>query len=182
MPDAITSPPPAKSSSKLLAVVAALILVLAGAGAATWYLLMIAPAKPADAARSAAPPRPVFTTLDPFTVNLLDERGERFAQIGLTLEVQDSKADNLVKDKLPAVRNAVLLLISSKRIEDLLTPEGKARLAEEVRTAIGTSIGWDGAEEVLDDQPARTRPRPSANAGVENNPVRAVLFSQFLVQ
>jgi flagellar protein FliL len=183
MPDA-TAPAPATSSNKLVVLLATLVLLLlAAGGAAAWYFLVYTPAQgdvPARASNTAL--RPVFSTLEPFTVNLLDERGERFAQIGLTLEVRDSRVDNLIKDRLPAVRNSVLLLISSKRIEELLTPEGKARLADEVRHAIGLAIGWDSAEEVLDDEPARASPRPRARAAVESNPVRAVLFSQFLVQ
>ena len=34
---------------------------------------------------------PVFVELDPFTVNLADKESERYAQIGLTLEIDDAK-------------------------------------------------------------------------------------------
>lgn len=157
--------PPAKKKSpgKLIAIAAAALVAVAGAGGAAWYFLAHrGGGEDAVAQASNTALKPVFATLEPFTVNLLDDRGERFAQVGLTLEVKDSSVDALIKDRLPAVRNQILLLISSKRIEELLTPEGKAQLAQEVRAAAGRALVGEakGAE----------------------NPVRAVLFSQFLVQ
>ena len=158
--------PPAKKKSpgKLIAFVAATLVAAGGAGGAAWYFLAHRGGGGEDAVAQASNTalKPVFATLEPFTVNLLDDRGERFAQVGLTLEVKDSSVDALIKDRLPAVRNQILLLISSKRIEDLLTPEGKAQLAQEVRTATGRALVGEGKD--------------------SDNPVRAVLFSQFLVQ
>lgn len=157
--------PPAKKKSpgKLIAFVAATLVAAGGAGGAAWYFLAHRGGdEEAVAQASNTALKPVFATLEPFTVNLLDDRGERFAQVGLTLEVKDSSVDVLIKDRLPAVRNQILLLISSKRIEDLLTPEGKAQLAQEVRTAAGRALVGEGKD--------------------SDNPVRAVLFSQFLVQ
>ena len=149
---------PPKSRKKLIIVVAlGLVLASGGAGAA-WYMLK----RPADGTavveKKKPLPKPVFAPLDVFTVNLKDERGERFAQVGVTLELKDTDAENELKERLPAVRNEILLLLSSKRIDELLSDEGKRALAQEIRTR--TVQGMAG--------------KPEA--------VQNVLFSQFIVQ
>ncbi len=162
--------PPRRKRLVLIALAAVLLLAAGGAGA--WFLL----ARGAHAATGhveAPPPKPrkpVFAVLDPFTVNLRDEQGERFAQIGITLDVDSPDVEAQVKERLPAVRNAVLLLLSSKRIEELLTPEGKQALAEEVGQRVSAVIA-----------PPSTS-HGSGEAAAAEPPVRAVLFSQFIVQ
>jgi hypothetical protein len=43
---------------------------------------------------------------------------------------------------MPAVRNAILLLLSSKRVEEILTLAGKQTLATEIGLAAGMALGW----------------------------------------
>ena len=170
-----------KKSRKKLIIVLALSLVLASGGAgAAWYMLK----KPADgthvAEKKKPPAKPVFAPLDVFTVNLKDERGERFAQVGVTLELKDTEAENELKERLPAVRNEILLLLSSKRIDELLTDDGKRELAQQIRTRAAHGMGVKPDEAVAAPAAAGAAAAPKA-APVEN-PVQAVLFSQFIVQ
>jgi len=118
-----------------------------------------------DAPAAARQREPVFVSLEQFTVNLADEGGERFAQIGVTLEVADERVDKTLRARMPAVRNSVLLLISSKKSEELLTLDGKKRLAEQIAAT---------ANAALDDSAAK----PSSGA----NPIAGVNFSHFIVQ
>lgn len=180
-----------KKSRKKLIMVAALGLVLASGGAgAAWFMLK----KPADGAAVAQPKKPpakpVFAPLEVFTVNLKDERGERFAQVGVTLELKDAAAENELKERLPAVRNEILLLLSSKRIEELLTDEGKRELAQQIRARAAHGMGLKLDEPAPATTPAAA-PAPAASAVVVaaapkaapvENPVHNVLFSQFIVQ
>jgi flagellar FliL protein len=39
----------------------------------------------------------VFVPLEPFTVNLADREAERYAQIGMTLEIEDAKVGDQIK-------------------------------------------------------------------------------------
>lgn len=150
-----------------------LVLLLAGTAAGSaWYVLKGDPAQAgATSAKKKVQKKPLFTTLETFTVNLQDPRGERFAQVGITLQFEDPELESTLKDRLPAVRNAILLLISAKQIEELLTLEGKRQLAEEIRTRAAIAIGVD--------LPA---PGAAASGKAPENPIRAVLFSQFIVQ
>ena len=92
MPDkpvAQETPAVKRRKGPILILVAALLL-LAGGGAAAWVLMK--PAAPGNEAGDSAPVRAkkhasLFVPLDPFTVNLADEGGERMAQIAVTLEV-----------------------------------------------------------------------------------------------
>ena len=51
--------------------------------------------------------------LDPFTVNLADRDAERYAQVGMTLELADPKAADLLKAYMPAIRNNILLVLAA---------------------------------------------------------------------
>src|SRR4051812_9693657 len=76
---------------------------------------------------------PVFVPLDPFVVNLADREADRFAQVGITLEVADAHVGDEIKAYLPAIRNNILLLLAHKTSAELMEPEGKEDLAKEVR-------------------------------------------------
>ena len=93
--------PPAKSK-KLIVIVAALVVLLLVGGAAAWMLLANRHAgdedgAPARAAQGSAPKTPpTFLPLDNMVVNLADPGGDRFAQVGITLELADGKAADTV--------------------------------------------------------------------------------------
>ena len=164
-----TSPvnPPRGRRKKLIALLA-LSVLLAGGGAGAW--LVAQPPATAPAAQARKPARtPRFLTLEPFVVNLQDEGGERYAQIAVTLQFEDPGIEVTLKDRLPAVRNNILLLISSKRADELLTTDGKQQLARQIRSraALGLGLEW---------------PAPGSTGKQPENPIQDVLFSQFIVQ
>lgn len=150
---------------KKWALIAVAAIVLAGAAGAALHFL----GGSADAAqRSHAPAKarnPVFVPLDQFTVNLADEGGERFVQVGVTLEVADEQADRALHALMPSVRNSVLLLLSSKKSEELLTLDGKKLLAAQIAASASAELGWS-----------------ESNGADRPKPVAAVHFSHFIVQ
>jgi len=159
----------AKRGRKPIVLAAMLVLVAAGAGGWTWMQRSADhAANPVHEAR-----KPLYVPLEPFTVNLQESRGDRFAQIGVTLQYEDPSIEERVKDNLPAIRNNVLMLLSSKQVEDLLSPEGKAHLADEIRERTGAA---------LIAEPVHGAASVSAAAREAANPIRAVLFTQFIVQ
>ena len=48
-----------------------------------------------------------------------------------------------IKLHLPEIRNGVLLLLSSKKVEDLASVEQKNRLRDEIREAVNKPLGID---------------------------------------
>ena len=153
----LETPRPNRGKKWTLAV--AIAVVLAAAAGAAMQLVGGAADNEPQAGRKRDP---IFVSLEQFTVNLADEGGERFAQIGVTLEVADEQADKVLRGLLPSVRNSVLLLLSSKKSEELLTLEGKKLLASQIAAGAATEMGWSDGE--------------------KPNPIVAVNFSHFIIQ
>ena len=156
---------PKKGSKKLIIIGAAVAVLLAGGGGAFFMMKKKADAEAAAAAEGedgeaehAAPGKqakkpehgkdehkgpPTFVPLDPFIVNLADKEGERFAQIGVSLQVDDAKIGEEMKGYMPAIRNSVLLILSHKTSAELLSIEGKQKLAEEIRRDAARAMGYE---------------------------------------
>jgi flagellar FliL protein len=175
------APAPARGKKKLILIILAVLLVigLAGGGAAFWLMKKraaeaaaaleadadgeggaAAPAKKAD--KHAGPP--TFLPLEGFVVNLADRDVDRFAQVGITLEVADAKAAEQLKLYMPAIRDGILMILAHKTSAELLDRAGKEKLASEVLEASVAPLPHDEAEA---DAPA---------------PVRKVNFSSFIIQ
>lgn len=201
-----------KKSKKLLIIILAAVLLAGGGGGAAWFFLMKpkADATAEDEEEHKPPPKDkakvkTFANLEPFTVNLADEGGERFVQVSVVLEVADAKVSTDLTAQMPAVRNAVLMLLSSKYAKDLLTVPGKEQLAEEIAIAAGRELGWEPPEDD-EDRPSKRKAKadaqeaePKADAKgadkgadkkakkrkkrrADPNPIEAVHFAQFIVQ
>lgn len=176
-----------KRGRKWVIIVAAVVVLAAAAGTAAQFLLRSDGAAAAgnEAGARAKKVNPVFVSLDQFTVNLADEGGERFAQIAVTLEVANEQVDKAIHARMPSIRNAVLLLISSKKADDLLSLDGKKALAEEIALRAGAELGWQpsGAPEGGSADPQGTEAGARAPAASDRkNPIEAVHFSNFIVQ
>ena len=117
---------------------------------------------------------PTFVPLDPFTVNLSDRDAERYAQVGMTLELADAKAGDLLKAYMPAIRNNILLVLAGKTAGQLMEHDGKVQFALEVRAAALKPLGYDIS--------VAKKGAPKSNDDDESAPIRAVHFSNFIIQ
>jgi flagellar FliL protein len=126
---------PKKKKGKLLLILA-ILSVLAGGGGAAWYFLQ--PGSPE--AKEEKPKPPVFVTLETFTVNLQSDGGERYLQVGIDLKVTDQAVADAIKVHMPEIRNGVLLLLSSKRSEELASVEGKQKLSAEIQEQVNKPL------------------------------------------
>ena len=139
--------------------------------------------------RSKTPP--TYVPLEAFTVNLADKDAERFAQVGVTFELEDAHAVEQVKNYLPSIRNAILLLLAQQTSGELLGRAGKEALAQEIGRAATRAMGYD----VPAAQPAAAADAASATGGepvIANKrpprkpepvgPIRRVHFANFIIQ
>ncbi|QDC44330.1 flagellar basal body-associated FliL family protein [Methylophilus medardicus] len=85
-----------------------------------------------------------FVPFETFTVNLLPDPDDKFLQLDLTMEVKGAELAEKLKTQMPALRNRVLLLLTSKKASDIATPEGKAQLSEELLTELKKPLGGHG--------------------------------------
>ena len=79
---------------------------------------------------------PVFISLEAFTVNLQPDPDEKFLQMEISLQVANAEQAELLKTQMPAVRNRLLMLLTSKLASDISTSEGKQKLSEEISAEI----------------------------------------------
>jgi flagellar protein FliL len=167
----------------MLLIIVAAVVVLGLAGGAGWFFLHKKDAAADDAEEDVAEPvvheaprgPPTYLPLENMVVNLADPGGEKVAQVGVTLELSDAKATEKVKAYLPAIRNGILLLISQRTSEELLQREGKEKLSADILA--------DASRHVAGEADANsTKNKPDAKAGEDDNLVRGVLFSSFIVQ
>ena len=196
---AAEAPVPAKGKKKLIIMIAAAVLVLALGGVAAMMLMKKKAADAdADGADDHAPAKtavskhdpkavPVFVPLDPFTVNLADREAERYAQVGITLEITDSHVGDQIKLYMPAIRNHILMAIADRTAAELMGREGKAALAEKVRREASRALGVEAENEeaVRDDEgekPAGKKTKKKNKSAPPELPVKAVHFSNFIIQ
>ncbi len=129
---------------------------------------------------------PTFVPLDPFTVNLADKESERYAQIAVTLEIEDAKTADELKVYMPAIRNNILMVLSHKTAAQLLTREGKEKLATSILYAAVRPLGYDIDDEDDDEEAAADeapkKKKKKKKQPPTNLPVSAVHFSNFIVQ
>ena len=176
--DGAGAAPPVKSKKKLLTIIIAILVLVLGLGGVGAYFLLKPAAEYdeeyADAPRERARPSkrkktdhnaaPVYVALDAFTVNLVPESGDQYLQLILSVEVEDAQVDEQLKQYMPKLRNDLTLLLSSKKASDLISSEGKTRLAAEIKEKMN---------DVLDP----------AGKGKKNDwPVKEVLFTSFIIQ
>ena len=204
--DAVADVAPKKGKKKLIVIVLAVLLLLAVAGGAALFLLKKkapvegdeeaeGPAAHAPAAHAAVDLKhpPTFLPLDPFVVNLADKDADRYAQIGITLEVDDAKFADQMKTFMPAIRNGILMILAHKTSGELLERSGKEMLAGQIQREAARTMGIDieepASEEAADsaDDEAKTKPKVKAKSKAkkkvaEVNPIRKVHFSNFIVQ
>ena len=119
-----------KKKIMMLAIIGAVVVVLGGGAGA--YFLTKKPADAKEVKKAEKPVPPVFLPLDNFIVNLQTENGDKYLQVGVTLQVRNEEQVNYYKANMPQLRSRILLLLASKSAEELLTNEGKLRLEDDL--------------------------------------------------
>ena len=159
---------PAKGKKMLIIILAVVILLVVAGGGAAFFLLKKKGAD-AEGEEEAAPAKakvdlkapPTFLPLENMVVNLADPGGNRFAQVGITLQLDSVATGDAVKAFMPSIRNGILLLLSQRTTDELLQVQGKEQLAADIIAEVSRQLGFEGKKQ---------------------NPIQAVLFSSFIVQ
>lgn len=187
---------PKKGSKKLFIIIGVVAVLLIGGGAGgfmMWKKKAAEAEESAEAGDDHAKPKaeashkahkreaglpPAYMPLDPFVVNLADRDTDRYAQIGITLEIDDPKFAEQMKGYMPAIRNSILMVLSHKTSVELLGREGKETLAAEIAREAVRPMGIiiDEEEPAAEDGKKKRRRQPVYN------PVQQVHFSSFIVQ
>lgn len=139
-------------SNKVLLIIVGLVLVLVlvmGGGMFMIYT-KLSPASPkavvpeteAEVIPEKAKPEDIgaVVSMDTFIVNLADPGGNRYLRVTMDLELAGKTAGKTAGDELakrmPQIRDAILMILATKRYADISTPEGKTALREEILNAV----------------------------------------------
>ena len=80
-------------------------------------------------------PGPIFS-LDTFIVNLADKGGNRYLRITMDLELENPDLEGEITKRLPQVRDSILMILPTKRFEDISTVQGKTTLRDQIMEII----------------------------------------------
>jgi flagellar FliL protein len=94
--------------------------------------------------------------LEPLVVNVTGDGYNRFLKLRVELEAGDVELKSEIEARLPQVRDALIVLLSSKQLSDITDFEGKALLKEDILERV--------------------------NDLLETGDVKSVLFTEFVVQ
>lgn len=188
--DAGAGAPAKKGKKKLILIVAvALVVLLGGTGATVFVMKKKASAAHAvdeaaasealdapTAARFDAKHPPTFLPLEPFVVNLADKDADRYAQIGITLELADPKFADEMKVYMPAIRNGILMILAHKNSLELLERSGKERLARQIQNEAARTMGLEipaAADDLYETSTGTDAAPPVATAHGKSAPAPA---------
>lgn len=139
-----------KSKKKLIIIIAA-VLVLAIGGGAAWFLMKPkadahgkAGEKKEEAKHEKPAHPPAFVPFEAFTVNLQPDPEEKFLQLEVSVQVPSAEEAEVLKGQMPALRNRILMLLTSKQASDISTTEGKQKLNDEITSEIKKPFDKEG--------------------------------------
>ena len=93
----------------------------------------------------------VYYAIDPpLVVNFEDGSAVRFLQITMEVMARDQKAIDSVQKNIPLIRNNLLLLMSNRNYQALMSREGKDKLREEALAEIRAVQKKQGGDDVDD--------------------------------
>jgi flagellar FliL protein len=79
--------------------------------------------------------------MEPFVVNLADPGSRRYLRVNLKVALKKPEENGgLLTERMPQVRDSILLLLSSKTADQLSSPEGKTTLRKELIEQLNTVL------------------------------------------
>ena len=158
--------PDDKWKKKKLLILGALVLILLlGLGAGAYFFLK----KPPEGGKKVDPGQHVpvpelnhaadigpMVDITEFIVNIISADGNHYVKTALTLELTNPAAKDEINQRMPQIRDAILLLIGNKTFEELEDLEGKKELKAEIMSKI--------------------------NGFLQTGQVKAIFFTEFVLQ
>ncbi|MDO8351207.1 MAG: flagellar basal body-associated FliL family protein [Gallionella sp.] len=200
-PAATGDQPP--KSKKMLIIIIAVVVLLAGGGAAAFF--MMKPSHPVkqdqaaegeevaagehdeeEAPHEAVPPK--FVEIGTFTANLVQEEGDRYLQVAISLKLSKPELEEKLKASNPEVLHRINMLLQSKRPSELSTVAGKEKLANDIKAQVEYVMGLrKTAPVVRTTQPAAEgeevqSEHAEAPEAHSKKGIAEVLFTSFIIQ
>ncbi len=114
------------------------LLVIGGGGTAYYMMAGDSGATKGRSSEAHAEEEPEMESIgpvidmDPFILNLADRDQLRYLKVSIKLQLDRPERETDFEDKLPAIRDALLVLLTSKEARGLRTVEGKMLVRDEI--------------------------------------------------
>ncbi|MCF6265593.1 MAG: flagellar basal body-associated FliL family protein [Desulfuromusa sp.] len=133
------------SKKKLIIIVAVLVLLIGG-GAGAYFFLggdkeeKISPEQEQAELEKQAKQVGPMVNMDSFIVNIMDDQESRYLKATITIEVDGEEASMELMQRMPQVKDAVLLLLGSKTFSEISDLQGKIQLRAELINKINSIL------------------------------------------
>lgn len=139
-----------KGSKKKLFIIGVVVLVLLiGGGGGAWYFLKnksVPEGENEPGQQVPVPPLGQHSQIGPmvnieeFIVNIISGDAAHYVKTSITVEVSSEAVKTEVEQRMPQVRDAILLLIGNKTYEELQDLQGKKQLKAELLNRINSFL------------------------------------------
>jgi len=133
------------SQKKLIIIIVVTLVVLVGIGAGAFLLMGGVKEKvsldqqqtePGKQGKSVGP----MVNIDTFIVNILDDEQSRFLKAAITIEADNDRVVQEINERMPQIKDAILLLIGNKTFSELNDLQGKLQLRAELINRINSIL------------------------------------------
>ncbi len=138
------------SKKKLFLIIGIVVLILlAGGGFGAWYLLREKPVPQDEKSPAQQVPVPALNqqakigpmvNIDEFIVNIISGDTAHYVKASITIELTNEAVQSEAQQRMPQIRDAILLLIGNKTYEELQDLQGKKQLKAELLNKLNTFL------------------------------------------
>lgn len=87
--------------------------------------------------------------MEDFVVNIMHKDTTRFLKIGITLEAKDKESSVRIKNRMPQITDAVLLLVGNKNFDQIRDLQGKLQLKADLIAHVNSLLGNDEINDIF---------------------------------
>jgi flagellar protein FliL len=87
--------------------------------------------------------------MEDFVVNIMQKDTTRFLKVGITLETKNQESSERIKNRMPQITDAVLLLVGNKQFDQIKDLQGKLQLKADLLAQINSLVGKDEVTEIF---------------------------------
>lgn len=132
-------------SKKVLIIIVVVLVLLIGAGVGAFLFMggdeeKISPEEEQAQLEMQAKQVGPMVNIDSFIVNILDDQESRYLKAAITLEVSSEAVSTELSQRMPQIKDAILLLIGNKTFSELSDLQGKIQLRAELINKVNSIL------------------------------------------
>ena len=85
----------------------------------------------------------IIYPLKTFVVNLADQDRERYLRVAINLELKEEAIAKDVEKRLPQIMDSILMILPTKKVQDIQSSTGKIALRDEILTKLNNIFKSD---------------------------------------